>query len=117
MKKAAGTVLGLMLISTAAMISAVSGSAAEEYTAVDILMDHYQEWNSLVMDPEYLSCGAVFLDLDFDGTPELLTGGFSMSGRLTAIEFYRIGDDSVKSMDKKSILNSFPSLISFYGRF
>ena len=34
-----------------------------------------------------------------------------MSGRLTAIEFYRIGDDSVKSMDKKSILNSFPSFL------
>ena len=111
MRKSAIAVSGLILGSVCSVFAVINASGAEEHTVVDVLMEHYSEWNSTVMDTGYLSCGAVFLDLDFDGIPELLTGGFSSSGRLTATEFYRIENDSVENLDVKSTLNSFPSFL------
>lgn len=63
---------------------------------INVFMDNKYEW---MLDDEYggyhdgQSWYYGFIDIDFDGIPELVSGGVDGSGRYTSFAFYKINSD------------------------
>jgi len=78
-------------------------------TVVDIFMEHYDEWKkSTVTAIGYSAVG--FLDLDFDGTLELVISSYGGHWQGNYFEFYQVRDDEIVQLYSESDNNSmFPN--------
>ena len=110
MKKFVSSVMTAVLCSS--FVCGNSSDTGKSVRIVDLFMDNYDVWSESALFSDNISVS--FLDIDFDGEPELTTKISGGSGMFTYLKFYKIVDDKISEMNISGLRNFPDSELKLY---